>query len=216
MSKENIAENFKKRGIAEVLHFTTSNGLLGILNTGKLLSHSELPKEEQLSHIMQINCPDRSRDKDWHGYVNLSISRINGSFFAISQNKWHAKDDIFWCILCFSPEIMSHEGVLFSTTNNAYDMTKRAPELGGFEALFAPQIRLFPTKWANRSKATLDSHTTCNQAEVLYPIAVPLDYLTKIYLSSHDHLHEVEAQMGLCVPELFGKFQLIVAPELFS
>jgi hypothetical protein len=213
---DNISEAVEARGITEVLHFTTSNGLLGILNTGKLLSHSQLKNEEQLSHIMQINCPDRSRDRAWHGYVNLSISRINGSFFSISQNKWHAKDDIFWCILSFSPEIMTHEAVLFSTTNNAYDMTQRAPGLGGFESLFASQIRLFPTKWANRSKATSDSHTTCNQAEVLYPIAVPLEYLRTIYLSSHEHLHEVEAQMGLCVPELIGKFQLIVAPELFS
>lgn len=216
MNKEDIKIAAETRNITEVLHFTTSNGLLGILNTLKLLSHSELPKEKQLSHILQINCPNRSRDSDWHDYVNLSISRINGSFFSISQNKWHADDDIFWCILSFTPEIMSHKGVLFTTSNNAYDMTERAPEIDGFEAIFAPQIRIFSNKWATRTKSTPDNHTTCNQAEVLYPKAVPLTYLQRIYLSSHDHLHEVEAQMGLCAPDLFGKFDLIVAPELFN
>lgn len=203
------------RNISEILHFTTSNGLLGILNTGKLLSHSALPMERQLSHILQINCPDRSRDSDWHGYANLSISRINGSFFSIS-NRWHAKDDVFWCILSFSPEIMTHPGVVFSTTNNAYELTQRDVGVAGFDALFAEKIRLFPTKWATRARSTSDAHTTCNQAEVLYPHAVPLEYLRKIYLNSHDHLHEVDAQMGVCAPHLIGKFELVVAPELFS
>jgi hypothetical protein len=204
------------RDITEILHFTTSNGLLGILSTGKLLAHSELPKESLLSHILQINCPDRSRDRDWHSYVNLSVSRVNGSFFSIAREKWHANKDIFWCILSFSPTICSHPGVLFTTTNNAYPMTERGPGLDGFEKLFSSPIRLFPTKWAHRSKASQDCHTTCHQAEVLYPIAVPIAYLQRIYVSSYEHLDEVTAQIGVCAPDATGLFDIVVAPELFE
>ncbi len=204
------------RRISEILHFTTSNGLLGILTTGKLLSHSELPKENQLAHILQINCSDRSRDIGWHSFVNLSISRVNGSFFSIARNKWHSTKDLFWCVLSFDPEIMTHPGVLFATTNNAYLLAERAPNIEGFEALFGPSVRQFPTKWATRSKATLPHHTTCNQAEVLYPLAVPIEYLRRVYVMSRDNFHEVEAQIEVCAPQIAGKFQIVVAPEHFT
>lgn len=209
-----VSEIIAVRGISEVLHFTTSNGLLGILATGKLLAHSELPTEKRLSHILQINCRDRSRDSAWHGHINLSISRINGSFFTISQG-WHATADVFWCILSFSSEIMSHEGVFFATTNNAYPMTKRASDADGLEALFAPRIHQFPTKWVCRNNSQIENFTTCHQAEVLYPKELPLQYLKAIYVKTHDHADEVSAQIGVLNSQLPPDFRLEVAPELF-
>lgn len=211
-----IEAEITARGINEVLHFTTNNGLLGILATGSLLAHSELPNEKRLSHILQINCPDRSRDRDWHSYVNLSIERINGSFFKIAKDKWHAHRDVFWCILSFSPEIMAHAGVMFSTTNNAYALANRAPGKDGLAALFAQSVRLFPTKWATRSKASQPNLTTCNQAEVLYPTALPLQYLKRVYLSSEANLHEVQAQIGFFSGNVPSALELIVAPYLFE
>lgn len=216
MNDEAITQKIIERNISEILHFTTNNGLLGILATGSLLAHSELPSEKRLSHILQINCPDRSRDREWHSYVNLSIERINGSFFRIAKNKWHAHRDIFWCILSFSPEIMAHAGVMFSTTNNAYDFTERAPGEQGLEALFAPSVRLFQNKWATRSKASQSNLTTCNQAEVLYPRALPIQYLRRVYLSSDANLHEVQAQLGIFYPDIGENLELIVAPHLFE
>lgn len=215
MSQE-IINIVRARVITEVLHFTTSNGVLGILNTGALLSHAELPNESRLSYILQINCKDRSRDKDWHNHVNLSISRINGSFFNISRNKWHPTSDIFWCILSFRPEIMTHDNVFFSTTNNAYDYAKRIPGQYGLEELFQPSVRVFENKYLYRTKATPDNFTTCPQAEVLYPGRVPLDFLNAIYFNSYDDMHEVEAQIAVCAPNLQDKFALIVAPSLFT
>jgi hypothetical protein len=210
-----IAEQLALRGIQEVQHFTTSNGLVGILSTGRLLAHSLLPADKQLSHILQINCRDRSRDKDWHDYINLSISRVNGTFFSISQ-RWHATEDIFWCILGFSADIMTHGDVLFVTTNNAYEMAQRAPNVEGLKALFAPSIRQFPTKWATRSKAHPPNYTTCFQAEVLYPKELPLQYLRRIYVRTEAEYDEASAQVGLLNPQLPADFQIVVAPELFD
>ncbi|MFZ6757569.1 DarT ssDNA thymidine ADP-ribosyltransferase family protein [Undibacterium sp. Ji50W] len=215
MTFADLEAKISERNITEVLHFTTNNGLLGIFSTESLLAHSELPNEKRLSHILQINCKDRSRDSAWHSYVNLSISKINGTFFSISK-RWHASADIFWCILSFSPEIMTHENVVFSTTNNAYDLTERATGHAGFESLFKPSVRQFPTKLIIRPKTAQMMHTTCNQAEILYPKSVSISYLRRIYLSSYEHLHEVEAQIGVCSPNIVGTLDLIVAPELFS
>jgi len=212
---DDISNIVRGRNITEILHFTTSNGILGILNTGALLSHAELPNESRLSHILQINCKDRSRDKEWHGYVNLSISRINGSFFNISRNRWHPHDDIFWCILSFKPEILEHQNVFFSTTNNAYDYAARMPGSYGLEELFLDSVRVFENKYLYRTKTTPQNFTTCPQAEVLYPKLVPLEFLNAIYFNSYDDMHEVEAQLGVCAPHWQNKFALIVAPSLF-
>lgn len=209
-----IEEQIVQRGIEEILHFTTSNGMLGILSMGKLLAHSLLPKEQLLSHILQINCRDRSRDTEWHSYINLSISRVNGSFFDISQG-WHRTEDIFWCILSFAPEIMTHKGVLFSTTNNAYPKTERAPDGAGLEALFVQSIRQFPTKWVSRNKTLLDSNTTCHQAEVLYPQELSLTHLRKIYVKTVEDQDEVSALFALLRSEFELGVQVIVAPHLF-
>jgi hypothetical protein len=211
-----IESIIKSREISEVLHFTTSNGLVGIMSAGSLLSHAELPKEQRLSHILQLNCPDRSRDAAWHSYVNLSISQLNGSFFSIARNRWHATKDVYWCVLSFDPEIMTHNDVYFSTTNNAYMATLRGQGKAGLEALFADKVRLFPNKVAARRSSTQVSHTTCNQAEVLYPVMVPLDFLRKIYVPSSDIYHEVEAQVEFCAPGMLEKFEVIVAPEHFE
>lgn len=216
MSATEPSEIANERGITELLHFTTSNGFVGIIATGGLLSHSELPQESRLAHILQVNCKDRSRDADWHGYVNLSISRINGTFFSISSNRWHAAKDVYWCILSFSPRIMDHPGVLFSTTNNAYELTARAPGGDGLEALFAPKIRQFPTKWVYRSRETPVHHTTCHQAEVLYPKEVRLDYLQRVYFPTEDIADEAAAQLGFCAPSLKDRVELVVNPEKFE
>jgi hypothetical protein len=211
-----LDEAIAAREITEVLHFTTSSGLLGTLVEEQLLSHSRLPTAALLEHILKINCPDRSRDTAWHSYANLSISRPNGTLFTISRNKWHPNADIFWCILSFAPEIMTHPGVVFTTTNNAYDdYVERGVDVDGFEALFTQRIRQFSSKWVTRSKSLPLCHTTCHQAEVLYPEGVPIRYLQRVYLYSEDNYHEVQAQIGLCAPSFAGKIELVVKPELF-
>lgn len=211
-----ISEAAAERGIKRVLHFTTSNGLVGILDSQQLLSHAQLPKEKRLEHIIQINCPDRSRDIGWHNFVNLSISRVNGSFFSIARNRWHASKDIYWCVLGFDSDIVTHPGVYFTTTNNAYTNTViRGYGVDGLEALFAPKVRVYTDKWAIRTTQTPPHFTTCPQAEVLYPESVDLKYLRDIYVPSNEILDEVTAQIFVVAPDLRDKVNLIVAPEHF-
>ena len=102
-----IKDEVAARNITQVVHFTTLNGLTGILHTKALKASKGLDAEQSLEHILQHNAPYRS-DKHWTGYVNLSVSRINTSYFNYSSEKWHPTYE--WCIICLKPEILEHSG----------------------------------------------------------------------------------------------------------
>src|SRR5262249_11051810 len=114
----NIRDVISRRRITEVLHFTTNNGLLGILATKAVKSRNRLPHDAQLEYLFLPNT-DYRKDTDWVDYVNLSVSRVNDRFLDWSRRRPRS-EKLFWCILAFSPTILSHSGVHFATTNNIY------------------------------------------------------------------------------------------------
>jgi len=213
-----IVSDAHGRGITEILHFTTSRGLLGILADDAVHSRDHLNEAKYLEHIKVLNSPDRSRDADWTDYVNLSITAVNDRMLGSSQG-WHTEDDVWWAVLAFDIEILGHPDVQFTTTNNAYANTKRAPGLTGFQALFAPTV-----PWgihgsvARRSAGWPDNRPTEVQAEVLYPQSVSLEYLRAIYVSEEENIDKVTGWIAtlansakvdlsavtvLCKPEVF-------------
>jgi hypothetical protein len=204
-----------KRGIKEILHFTTNLGFVGILDSECVKPRKILPDNRRLEHILKLNCPDRSRDLDWHNYVNLSITCVNKYIFGISKKKWHKNDIGWWCILSFRPEILTHSGVVFCTTNNAYsNVVKRGYDNSGLEALFANQIVEYESGTvARRLSSTPSNQPTSKQAEVLYPGELSLDYLQKIYVNESDNASAVEGQWAVCSEA--KSVECIVKPELF-
>src|SRR5437762_7449328 len=101
-----VRDVVESRGIIEVLHFTTNLGLLGILATRALKARELLDADDYLEFIFKANAP-RVRDRQYLRYVNLSISRVSAGFFGWSRAR-HRIDDVYWCILSFSPEILWH------------------------------------------------------------------------------------------------------------
>lgn len=177
-----------ERGILEILHFTTNRGLVGTLAKGELLSRRRLPSDSYLEHILHANVISRpeeaqsfDKSNDWLDFVNLSISEINESFFQFSKN-WPHNQELWWAILAFDPEILMHTGVHFATTNNSYEHCKRGIGLNGFQPLFAASIRRKGT-WVAHRYGRASYLPTCQQAEVLYPGAVSLRCLKRIYVS---------------------------------
>ena len=71
----------KARGITSVVHFTTVEGLKGILASGAVKSRQGLPEDELVQYVYEPNAVDRSLDEDWLGYVNCSIMAINAHMF---------------------------------------------------------------------------------------------------------------------------------------
>lgn len=192
-----IAEEVTARGVRELLHFTTNNGLLGSLASGHLKSRPLLKVDEYLKKVIHYNSQTRieesayfDKQQDWISFVNLSISEINRRFFGISEG-WHIGKDKWWSIMSFDPVIMIHDGVWFTTTNNSYDGCIRRQGLAGFIGVFDnPILRkrwgMGGVPWyayrANRAARL----PTCEQAEVLYPGQVSMEYLRAVYVREDD------------------------------
>lgn len=201
-----------RRKITEVLHFTTNEGLLGILYSRALKSRQRLPKEKLLEYIYKPNAVFR-KDLLWLDYINLSISRINHQFFDVSANRWHRERNVWWCVLAFDPIILSHPGVYFATTNNMYTGVQRATGIDGLEALFDDHITQWDGKRVMREQGLLEKFPTCRQAEALYPGELSTDFLQRVYVSTGEDHDEVCGQCaGVCHPEI----EVYVLPEIFK
>jgi hypothetical protein len=205
-----IAEFVAERGITEVLHFTTNRGLVGIMATGALRCRELLDADEYIERIYTPNCLTRLKDGAWIGYVNMSISRINGRMLGISSGKWHADEDLWWPVLSFEASVLADPGVYFTTTNNTYSScVKRAEGVEGLRAMFEDGI-----EWGYygsrvwRYSSTLDSWPTDPQAEILYPQSLSLDRLQAIYVPRVEYVAEVQSLFGV-----FPDYQVPVLHE---
>lgn len=183
-----LVEGINSRGITELLHFTTNRGIVGTLDSGFLLSRYRVKQEDNLKYILHCNSTNRPEESDffdksehWIDYVNLSMSEINRRYFEVSQ-RWHLNEDVWWGILSFDVAAMLDDGVYFATTNNAYDCCVRQKGLDGFNSLFASVIKRKPPSWSVSRLARADHLPTCEQAEVLYPGALSIRYLRRIYV----------------------------------
>lgn len=202
------------RKITEILHFTTNRGLVGILATKALKARSLLSEDKYLEHIYLNNCPDRSRDAEWHGYVNLSITTVNWHLFGISMHKWHLEPGIYWCVLSFDPVILTHDGVFFATTNNMYSGVLRAKGGKGLERLFGKTIVRWYGCTVTRDTDEPGNQPTCHQAEVLYPKQVSIEYLRQIYVEDEAHLDSVGSALDTLASEY--NIRCTVRPGMFE
>jgi hypothetical protein len=187
-----IRDIVKNRHIREVLHFTTNKGFIGIIDSKMVKARSFLQEDQRLEFILELNTPF-VLDHGWENYVNCSISRINCILFDRSKMKWH--QNARWRVLSFDPDILTHDGVYFSTTNNAYPSAIRNSGGKGLENLFAPIVYERYRKEIHREKGLPDSCPTCIQAEVLYPNELSTEYMKCIYVDSEEEKDEVYAQI---------------------
>lgn len=206
-----VSDVISRRGIESVMHFTTTDGFLGMvsLDPPSVLSRLAL-MEQGYTKFLPCENADFRPDKDWLDYINLSITNINRYFYRCSKR---SHKDSKWIILEFSPEILTHDGVLFVTTNNIYRAATRAGGEAGLEALFAPQFNN-GKRDLNRAILGLPANApTCNQAEVLYPRALSLEYLKKIYVLDESSSHLISAQAITCGGRAFD---VVISSEPFD
>ena len=200
----------RQRGIDEVVHFTTINGVIGILDSGFLKSRARIADDQRLEFILKLN--SIRRDEAWLDYVNLSITNINNDFFKSSSKK---ASNVSWVILSFDPEILTHEGVTFTSTNNVYhDCVLRGTGVSGLENMFLPQVRWgYYGSVKVRGASHRSQEPTDNQAEVLYPAQVSIGYLKKIYVSSYEDQDHI---CGLITALNAPAVDVLVVPEKFE
>lgn len=207
-----IRQIVNDRDIREVLHFTTDRGLAGILASACVKARADLPSDKYVEHIYKPTCASRVRDADWHGFVNLSITRINTRLFGIAANKWHIDIQGWWCILAFAPSILSHDGVYFTTTNNMYSGVNRAMGSVGLEAIFADEVLQYAGRVVRRSRHAPSNQPTCFQAEVLYPCELSTEYLQTVYVRDEEH---IDAIHGICGAIAISPPRCICDPSRF-
>lgn len=190
-----IRDLIEERNITEVVHFTSNHGVVGVIDIGCVLSRRVLPEEKHLSYIAAPTSSSRAeaeekfdKKEDWLDYVNLSLSEINTNYFRFAT-RWHQNDSRWWAILSFDPEILTHEGVYFSTTNNIYPYVKRGQGCAGLTALFDGRIKR-KQNWCATRYGRSERLPTCEQAEVLYPERLLIQYLNKIYVKNGDQ-HDI-------------------------
>ena len=187
-----VAAYAAERGITEVMHFTTNKGALGIFATGTILSRDQLSSEKHIEHIYTPNCRSRTKDADWTGFVNLSISRVNDHMLGVSE-RWHSTEDLWWVVFALDASLLADPGVHFVTTNNTYtSCLRRGTGVEGLRALFADSV-----EWGHygdrkyRYPGMPAAWPTDPQAEVLYPGQVPVDRLRAIYVREVEHADTV-------------------------
>ena len=199
----------ERRGVTQIVHFTTLKAAVGVLSRWAVMSRKRLPQEEQLEFVYQPNASYR-RDSEWLNYVNLSVERINDWFLQASR-RWHNAEGAQWVILAFSPRILTHPGVVFTTTNNAYPECLRAEGLAGFSQIFGELVTGYNGRQFRRINIK-PSWPTDRQAEVLYHGELSCEYLQRIDVQterSHDDVHGMLGGLGLSVP-------VHLAPEVFQ
>jgi hypothetical protein len=81
-----------------------------------------------------------------------------------------------------------------------------------FGSLFAERIVRWRNNVVTRDPASPLNYVTCEQAEVLYPGEVPVDFLKKIYLVSDEIADEVH---GLVSVLGYKDIEIVVKPEVF-
>lgn len=206
-----------ERSIRRLRHFTTDRGALGILATRELRSRDLLTQDQYLEFIYLPNCETR-RDRDWTGHVNLSISEINGYFFAICSGSasWHSGMDGYWVIVELDPVVLSHPGVVFVTTNNMYTGAHRRAGAEGLQSLFAD--RVWP--WASappheRDALTPEHWTTDPQAEALYPAKLETKWVVRLIVAEEEQADSLRGQL-----RVFGSgnehIEVVVDPAAFQ
>lgn len=192
------------------MHFTTSDGLTGILHERQIKARAFLKDDETLAFILKLNT-QRNYDPEWKEFVNLSISRINHCLFGYSEN-WHP--DAKWRILAFDPVLLTHSGVHFVTTNNAYwQHLNRGTGAPSLARLFDREVKGIYGTAIQRTDGMPACWTTDVQAEVLYPKAVPTTFLKGIYVRTQAEADSVAGKIAALQHE---NVPIVVCPERFA
>ena len=203
-----VVEAAVARGITSIVHFTRIRGLVGILAGSAVKARKYLPEDDRLKYVYEPNAADRSRDARWLGYVNLSVSSINVHMFQFSESS-HPGDQ--WVILEFGPEILGDPGVVFCTTNNAYEVARRCTGLRGFDQMFDEKV-----PWGHHGDAHFrygckPNRPTDPQAEVLYPFELTLDHLHTITVREEKTCEAAEGALSHFLPG----FGATITPKAF-
>ena len=184
------AERARERGITEILHFTTDKGVLGSLRKGQLLSRKQVEDDPDLAFIFLGVWPVKV--PEWVDHISLSLSQINRELFERAEQNL---PDRWWAVMSFDVAILDEPDVWFTTTNNSYtEVCRRGQSIEGFEDMFAEHVPWgYYGSVVHRRADYPDNLPTHRQAEVLFPEAIDLEHLLRIYVELPEQRRMIKA-----------------------
>jgi ssDNA thymidine ADP-ribosyltransferase, DarT len=196
-----------RRGVSELLHYTTQKGIHGTIASSALLSRAQLEQEEYLALIREPVWP--RRDAPWIDHISLSVTTINDDLFWRSRSHFPL---LWWAVVTVSPTVLDDAGVVFTTTNNIYPSVRRGEGVDGFEAMFADEV--VGRYGVVHTRAGLpDAQPTDRAAEVLYPQRIETGRIQAIYVMEPDHKHMI---LGWCAALDHQDIPVEVRPDAFG
>jgi hypothetical protein len=196
-----------RRGVRQLVHYTTQKGIHGTIASGALLSRAQLDQEEYLALIREPVWP--RRDAPWIDHISLSVTSINDLLFG--QSRAHFQH-LWWAVIAVSPAVLDDDGVFFTTTNNIFPSVKRGQGADGFEAMFADEVIGRHGVVSTRGGLP-DTQPTDRAAEVLYPQRIETDHVEAIYVMEPDHKHTI---LGWCAALDHQDIRVEVRPDVFG
>ena len=128
-----------------------------------------------------------------------------------SSTKWHLREDNPWVVLSFHPRILTHPGVVFTTTNNIYPSCRRSEGLAGFRQMFAEIVHGRYSEVHDRTDKE-EAWPTDRQAEILYPGVLSCEHLQRIDVQLEQSLEGIDGLLGA----LSKNVPVCYAPEVFE
>jgi ssDNA thymidine ADP-ribosyltransferase, DarT len=195
------------RGITEVLHYTSEKGIYGALVKDAVLSRRRLEDDPEIEFIFQAVWPVKA--PAWKDHISLSLTRINLDLFERSRSHY---PEYWWGVVSFNTEILDHEDVHFTTTNNIYPTCERGQGEEGLENMFQPSVLgRYSHEWTR--DGLTDDQTTDRTAEVLYPGSLSLAHLNRIFVPTLDERRLIRAWC-----DALGKEEppIDVRPDVFT
>lgn len=201
------SEAAARRGVSELVHYTTQKGIHGTIASAALLSRAQLDQEEYLALIREPVWP--RRDAPWIDHISLSVTTINDDLFRRSRSHFL---HLWWAVIAVSPAVLDDASVVFTTTNNIFPSVQRGEGSDGFEAMFADNV--VGRYGVVQTRAGLpDSQPTDRAAEVLYPQRLETSRIQAIYVVEPDHKHMI---LSWCAALDHQDIPVEVRPDAFG
>jgi hypothetical protein len=183
------AEQAHERGVTEIVHFTTDKGVLGSLRKEHLLSRARVSDDPDLAFIFNAVWPVKL--PEWVDYISLSVTSINRELFNRAERNLPGR---WWAVMSFEIEILDDPGVVFTTTNNAYDdVCRRQEGVDGFADMFSERVPWGYYGSVQHRATCLPAQPTHRQAEVLYPGEISLEHLQSVYVRDSEQRRMIRA-----------------------
>lgn len=196
-----------RRGVTELVHYTTQKGVHGTVASSALLSRARLDKDEYLEHIREPVWP--RKDPEWIDHISLSVTSINDDLFFRSRSHY---PHLWWAVISLAPGILDDSDVVFTTTNNIYPAVERGEGVVGFEAMFAAEVTgRYGTR--HTREGLPDSQPTDRAAEVLYPGMISTEHVQALYVLEADHRRTV---LAWCEALNHPDLHVEIRPDVFS